>query len=173
MGLTSTFLAPVVSVEVNDLIDHAFRMIRDRLRERGEWSCGIELALAHQMRLEFGIPPNDHNCGQRHACEPEWDGRGRRWCNDYVCRGEYKPWLGHMWSERELERVVMRYEALYWLLRAARHTHPLVGSVEARTRGEGFPNVAPQDRRIFRRGENWDGFGTGVIEIEGINDHFR
>jgi hypothetical protein len=148
-------------------------MIRDNLREKGQWTTGISLALRHQMNLEFGVLPDEQSFGQRHACETEWDGRGRRWCTDDVCRGEYRPLLGRMWNERELERLVMKYEAMCWLLRAARHTHPQICSVEARTRGEGFPGVAPQDQRIFRRGENWDGLGTGDMEIEGINDHFH
>jgi hypothetical protein len=59
-------------------------------------------------------------------------------------------------------------ESSYWLLRAARITHPTISQVAARTRGEGF-DVPPRERKLFRRGEGWDGVGTGVMEVEGLN----
>lgn len=36
-------------------------------------------------------------------------------------------------------------------------------------RGEGFEGVVPEERRVFRRGEGWDGVGTGDMEVEGVN----
>lgn len=58
-------------------------------------------------------------------------------------------------------------ESNHWILRAHRFTHPTVRRVEDRIRGEGFEGVLEEDRRTnFRRGEGWDGWRSGCIEIE-------
>ncbi|KAJ9256590.1 hypothetical protein DTO207G8_2593 [Paecilomyces variotii] len=157
------------SIEVFDLVDYMFRLIRDNLRSRGLWSGELDKALRYQMQHELAVAVSPETSGQRHACETEWDGRNRRRCADPVCRAEYRPLLGDQRMGRGFVGLCDYMESNHWLLRAARRTHPEVTQVAARTRGEGFGDVAEEDRRLFRRGEGWDGAGTGEMEIEGVN----
>jgi hypothetical protein len=60
-------------------------------------------------------------------------------------------------------------EASYWILRAARTTHPDVEDAGERMRGVGFEDVAEEDRSGFCRGDGWDGAGAGEMEVEGFN----
>lgn len=86
-----------------------------------------------------------------------------------MCRAERVQLLGDRGVGRGFQHLCAYLEASHWLLRAARRTHPSVAAVEERMRGEGFEGVVPEDRRVFRRGEGWDGFGSGDMEIEGVN----
>jgi hypothetical protein len=148
-------------------------MIRDNLVVRGVWNDELDAALRYQMKHELAVSLLPVTTGTRHACQTDWDGRSRRACPDPVCQAEYVPLLGEgsgMGMGRCLggfRRLCDYWEANFWLLRAARITHPHVAQVAARTCGEGFDEVLPEDRRLFRRGEGWDGAGTGPMEIEG------
>ncbi|KAL1851546.1 hypothetical protein Plec18170_006365 [Paecilomyces lecythidis] len=159
---------PTASIEVFNLVDYMFRLIRDNLRSRGLWTGELDQSLRYQMQHELAVSLSPETTGQRHACETEWDGRNRRRCADPVCRSEYRPLLGDL-RVGGFVALCDYMESDHWLLRAARRTHPEVTQVAARTRGEGFGDVAEEDRRLFRRGEGWDGAGTGEMEIEGIN----
>jgi hypothetical protein len=142
-------------------------MVRDNLVVRGVWSEEVDQALRYQMKHELAVNLLPVTTGSRHACTTDWDGSSRRACTDPVCRAEYVPLLGDMGMGRGFRRLCDHLESNHWLLRAARLTHPHVSQVSERTRGEGFDEVLPEDRRLFRRGEGWDGAGTGPIEIEG------
>jgi hypothetical protein len=48
-------------------------------------------------------------------------------------------------------------------------THPEVKDAGERMKGVGFEDVAEEDRRVFCRGDGWDGAGAGEMEVEGIN----
>lgn len=144
-----------------------FRLIRDNLRSRGIWSGELDNALRYQMQQELSVTIDPGIVGQRHACETEWDGRNPRHCKDAICCAEYRPLLSDYGTKRGYRQFCDYLESSYWLLRAARITHPVVTQVAARTRGEGFENVVDDDRRLFRRGEGWDGAGSGEMEIEG------
>ncbi|KAL1983048.1 hypothetical protein VTN96DRAFT_531 [Rasamsonia emersonii] len=165
------------SIEVVPLVGYLFRMIRDNLRVRGVWNSELDAALRYQMKHELAVPLLPATTGTRHACQTDWDGRSRRACPDPVCQAEYVPLLGESamgmgagtaGGAGGFRRLCDYWEANFWLLRAARLTHPHVAQVAARTRGEGFDEVLPEDRRLFRRGEGWDGAGTGEMEIEGL-----
>ncbi|KAL2003619.1 hypothetical protein VTN02DRAFT_3003 [Thermoascus thermophilus] len=157
------------SIEVTNLVDYLFRLIRDNLRTRGKWSGELDVALRYQIQHELSVVLHPGLTGQRHACETEWDGRNARHCQDPVCSGECRTLLGDHGMGRGFRRLCDYLESSHWLLRAARITHPSVAQVAARTRGEGFDEVLEEDRRVFRRGEGWDGAGSGEMEIEGVN----
>ncbi|KAL1969503.1 hypothetical protein VTN77DRAFT_8941 [Rasamsonia byssochlamydoides] len=157
------------SIEVVQLVGFLFRMIRDNLHARGVWTGELDAALRYQMKHELAVSLLPGTTGTRHACATDWDGRSRRACPDPVCQAEYVPLLGDMGRGMGLgfRRLCDYWESNFWLLRAARLTHPHVPDVAARTCGEGYDEVLPEDRRLFRRGEGWDGAGTGPMEIEG------
>ncbi|GAB1216240.1 hypothetical protein ATERTT37_005449 [Aspergillus terreus] len=156
-----------MTIEVTELVDYLYRLIRDKLRSEGA-PPELETAVQYQFRQEFAVTIQTIITGQRHACDTDWDGRNRRSCLDPVCRGEYRRLLGSLGGKGH-RQLIDHLEGCYWILRAARATHPDVKDATARMRGDGFDEVAEEDRRVFRRGEGWDGAGTGKIEIEGIN----
>ncbi|GKZ29462.1 hypothetical protein AbraIFM66950_005022 [Aspergillus brasiliensis] len=157
-----------MTIEMPDLTDYLYRLIRDKLR-RANAPNHIEPSLRYQFLQEFNVTIQERITGSRHACETDWDGRNRRNCQDAVCRGEYRRLLGSV-GGRGYSRVVETLESTYWILRAARTTHPTVKDAMKRMMGEGYEEVAEEDRRVFRRGDGWDGAGTGDLEIEGFNE---
>ncbi|KAF4251198.1 hypothetical protein CNMCM8980_008350 [Aspergillus fumigatiaffinis] len=157
-----------MTIEVHELVDYMYRLIRDDLRSQELWSPEVENMLKYQIHSEFAINILPDITGERHACETDWTGRNRRHCPDAVCRGEYRRLLGSVGGNGH-RQTVDHLEESFWILRAARTTHPSVTDVHARMREEGFDGVAEEDRRVFQRGEGWDGAGTGPVEIEGIN----
>ncbi|KAF7164215.1 hypothetical protein CNMCM5623_008880 [Aspergillus felis] len=157
-----------MTIEVHELVDYMYRLIRDDLRSQEIWSPEVENMLKYQIHSEFAINILPDITGERHACETDWTGRNRRHCPDAICRGEYRRLLGSVGGNGH-RQTVDHLEESFWILRAARTTHPGVSDVHARMRGEGFEGVAEEDRRAFQRGEGWDGAGTGPMEIEGIN----
>ncbi|OJJ71000.1 hypothetical protein ASPBRDRAFT_207648 [Aspergillus brasiliensis CBS 101740] len=157
-----------MTIEMPDLTDYLYRLIRDKLRQANAPNH-IEPSLRYQFLQEFNVTIQERITGSRHACETDWDGRNRRNCQDAVCRGEYRRLLGSV-GGRGYSRVVETLESTYWILRAARTTHPTVKDAMKRMMGEGYEEVAEEDRRVFRRGDGWDGAGTGDLEIEGFNE---
>ncbi|KAF9887974.1 hypothetical protein FE257_009363 [Aspergillus nanangensis] len=157
-----------MTISVTELVDYLFRLIRDKLRSPGI-PRDLEVALKYQIHEETAVTIQPHITGERHACETDWSGKNRRHCQDALCRSEYRPLLGKNGGNGH-SHLIDHFEGRYWILRAARTTHPDVKNVHARTKGEGFEDVAEEDKREFWRGEGWDGFDTGDMEIEGIND---
>ncbi|GFF27064.1 hypothetical protein IFM51744_00167 [Aspergillus udagawae] len=157
-----------MTIEVHELVDYMYRLIRDDLRSQEIWSPEVENMLKYQIHSEFAVNILPDITGERHACETDWTGRNRRHCPDAVCRGEYRRLLGSVGGNGH-RQTIEHLEESFWILRAARTTHPGVTDVHARMRGEGFEGVAEEDKRVFQRGEGWDGAGTGPMEIEGIN----
>ncbi|OGM42695.1 hypothetical protein ABOM_008956 [Aspergillus bombycis] len=158
----------VVTIEVTELVDYLFRLIRDKLRSQTA-PIELEATLKYQFQQEFCVTIQPHITGERHACETDWDGRNRRNCQDAICGAEYHRLLGSLGGKGHCQ-LIDHLEGSYWILRAARTTHPGVRDAKARMCGEGFSDVADEDRREFRRGAGWDGAGTRDLEIEGIND---
>ncbi|KAB8273606.1 hypothetical protein BDV30DRAFT_248890 [Aspergillus minisclerotigenes] len=157
-----------MTIEVTELVDYLFRLIRDKLRSQTA-PIELEAALKYQFQQEYCVTIQQHITGERHACVTDWDGRNRRNCQDAICRAEYRRLLGSLGGKGHCQ-LIDHLEGSYWILRAARTTHPDVTDAKARMRGEGFSDVADEDRREFRRGAGWEGAGTGDLEIEGIND---
>lgn len=156
----------MMSLEVEPLVWYLFQLIRDWFRARGEWSGWMDGMLRYQFRYEMGMLLQSDDIGERHACPCEWNGRNFRHCRDPTCVRERANHLGDLEVGRGFRGLCDALEANHWLLRAHRATHPVVKSVEARTRGDGFVDVLPEDQRLFRRGEGWDGFETGPMELE-------
>ncbi|KAA8648724.1 uncharacterized protein ATNIH1004_004609 [Aspergillus tanneri] len=156
-----------MTIDVHELVDYLFRLIRDKLRSQAA-PADMETALKHQFQAEYCVTIQPAITGERHACDTDWNGKNRRNCPDAACRAEYRRLLGSP-GGRGHGHLVDHLEGTYWTLRAARTTHPSITSVTARMQGEGFDQVADEDQRVFRRGEGWDGAGTGDMEIEGIN----
>lgn len=146
-----------------------FRLIRDALRAGGAWTDELDTALKYQFDRELSMQIYPQVLGSRHACEVDWDGRNKRHCRDPICSSERYYLLGDMTRGRGYRRLVEDFETGYWILRAARTTHPHVTSVVARTCGEGFLDIVEEDRRVFGRGPGWDGAGSGDLEIEEVN----
>ncbi|KNG81048.1 hypothetical protein ANOM_010813 [Aspergillus nomiae NRRL 13137] len=157
-----------MTIEVTELVDYLFRLIRDKLRSLAA-PIELEATLKYQFQQEFCVTLQPHITGERHACVTDWDGRNRRNCQDAICRAEYRRLLGSLGGKGHCQ-LIDHLEGSYWILRAVRTTHPGVSDAKARMCGEGFSDVADEDRREFRRGAGWDGAGTGDMEIEGIND---
>lgn len=153
----------LASLEVQPMIYYLFRLIRDWFRSQGQWSEWMDEVLRYQFQFELGIPLFPHIIGQRHACELEWTGQSRRHCRDPICVSECPSMLAEFRGFQSLCDIM---EANHWILRASRFTHPTVRDVRARTRGEGFVDVLEEDQRPFCRGEGWDGFNSGPMEIE-------
>lgn len=153
------------------LADYLFRMIRDKLRSQNQWGAEMDVALRHQIQFEMGITLRPSVTGQRHACSTEWTGQSQRHCQSQTCAHEVairRRQQPNVPLGGSFEALCHEMECTYWLLRAHRTTHPTTSDVAARTRGEGYgDDVAPRDRREFRRGEGWDGAGSGPLEIDG------
>lgn len=156
------------ATELRELVIYLYRMIRDKLRELDHWNAHVEVMLRLQFSHEMGFKPTSEMTGDRHACPTSWSGLSPRHCRDSVCVQEREaPLVGQLAHlGHGFEHLCNAMEADYWVLRVNRITHPTCKKPEARMRGEGYPQVAPQDRREFRRGWGWDGAGSGPIEIE-------
>ncbi|KAL2840751.1 hypothetical protein BJX68DRAFT_258402 [Aspergillus pseudodeflectus] len=161
-----------VTLESHALTDYLFRLIRDNLRTTPLPPTTslptLEASLKYQLHQETGVTILPGITGERHACETDWTGTNRRNCPDPVCRAEYRRLLGSLGGHGH-EALVEHLEASYWILRAARTTHPDVEDAGERMRGVGFEDVAEEDRRVFCRGDGWDGAGAGEMEVEGFN----
>ncbi|KAL4735714.1 hypothetical protein BDV11DRAFT_208264 [Aspergillus similis] len=167
-----------VTIENPAITDYLYRLIRDHIRSTTNESpanplLSLESSLKYQMNKEFAITIQPCITGKRHACPTDWTGRSRRSCTDEVCRSEYKPLLGQRSGGGHKMRIE-ELESSYWILRAARITHPTVTNTLERMVGKGFMEedghfgVEEDDRRIYCRGDGWDGAGAGDMEIEGV-----
>ncbi|KAL6234838.1 hypothetical protein BDW75DRAFT_240763 [Aspergillus navahoensis] len=167
-----------VTIENPAITDYLYRLIRDHIRStttetQANPLLSLESSLKYQMNKEFAITIQPYITGKRHACPTDWTGRSRRSCTDEVCRSEHKPLLGQRTGGGHKMRIE-ELESSYWILRAARITHPTVENAMERMTGKGFMEedghfgVEEDDRRVFCRGDGWDGLGAGDMEIEGV-----
>ncbi|KAL4752918.1 hypothetical protein BDW72DRAFT_211021 [Aspergillus terricola var. indicus] len=167
-----------VTIENPAITEYLYRLIRDHIRSTTNESpanplLSFESSLKYQMNKEFAITIQPCITGKRHACPTDWTGRSRRSCADEVCRSEYKPLLGQRSGGGHKMRIE-ELESSYWILRAARITHPIVTNSLERMLGKGFMEedghfgVEEDDRRIYCRGDGWDGAGAGDMDIEGV-----
>ncbi|KAJ5778089.1 hypothetical protein N7520_001335 [Penicillium odoratum] len=155
----------LASVQVQSLVNFLYKMIRDYLRIRHLWTGNMDEIVQDQLFRETGVKVL---ISYSHACPTEWNGLPPKHCLDRQCIADRKQWLGDWGWGRGFERLCQFMEAQYWILRANRTTHPDCQSLQGRICGVGYGEWVPrQDRRFFRRGEGWDGEGTGPMEIEG------
>lgn len=151
------------------ILGYLYRLLRELLRSRGEWSYSTESLLKLQLESEFSdykVNPNWKNGDP--PCECEWSGK-------LVSRLDH---LSTCWaytpveddgsparSHRCIERIVEDYEERFWILRAWRHQHPMENNWRRRAAGYGFPNMVP-DEGCYKLGPGWTGWG-------GENDNIR
>ncbi|KAJ5659429.1 hypothetical protein N7507_005880 [Penicillium longicatenatum] len=155
------------SEESDHIVSYLYKMIRDNLLSQGSWTREVEANLWEQLWLETEV---DFQRGLTHACITEWTGAPPRNCPDSSCVAEREKMIIDYGIQSGFEQLCQFMESQYWILRANRVTHPTCKSIEGRILGEGYGDwVAAQDRRLFRRGEGWDGVGTGPMEHEGRN----
>ncbi|KAJ5632514.1 hypothetical protein N7490_008853 [Penicillium lividum] len=153
------------SVQVQSLVNFLYKMIRDYFQSRKLWTGNLDDIVRDQLFRETNV-----KCliSYSHACPTEWNGLPPKHCLDCQCIADRKKTLGEWGWGRGFERLCQFMEAQYWILRANRTTHPGCDSLQGRICGVGYGEWVPrQDRRFFRRGEAWDGAGTGPMEIEG------
>ncbi|KAL4882047.1 hypothetical protein BJY04DRAFT_217740 [Aspergillus karnatakaensis] len=127
----------------------------------------------------------------RHACPTTWTGHHRLTCTDATCRAEYARTprlLGaiNFGNPGGGVRALVEYlEGSYWVLRAARVSHPDGGDLEGRINGVGFVGVpvvkGEEERRRVWKGLGWEGIEENgkesekgrrlgeEMEIEGVN----
>ncbi|KAJ6084110.1 hypothetical protein N7486_010910 [Penicillium sp. IBT 16267x] len=159
----------LASRHVESMVDYVYRMIRDNLRSHALWSRELGEIVWEQLWLETEV---EVETSDRHACPTEWTGFPPRHCQDPICIAERESLLGDFGLVQGFEHLCQFMEAQHWLLRANRTTHPSCQSIEGRILGEGYGDWVPvQDRHFFRRGEGWDGAGTGPMQYEG--PHWR
>ncbi|KAJ5225632.1 hypothetical protein N7468_006857 [Penicillium chermesinum] len=138
------------ALDLPELVGYLFRMIREILVEQNQWTPQVNMMLLRQFNLEMGrgsrLLPSIS--GGRHAAYPCHRGEvDDDFNNEWVAR------YGFMHQCDELEDS-------FWILRANRFTHPFVSDVGARSAGQGYYNVMPDDRRRFRSGQwvGWSGY---------------
>lgn len=149
-------------------------MIRDAIKKTGLWTSLTEQCLIYQIHCEYGFEPHGL-LSNRHACPTEWTGEPAANCEDPICFAElpqdqFDNIMAHGYG---LKHTCEYMEAKYWLLRAYRRNHPSVQDVNKRILGHGFEGVNKKDKRVFRRGEGWDGYQTGMMEVEAANWHIQ
>ena len=122
-----------------------------------------ENILVGQLEREMGIfIPTSHIC-QHNVREKEWTGADLS-ASDKSTHKRCVPPPQRLQEDieegRGFEGLCNDLESASWILRAHRTTHPTVRSVVARVRGDGFEGVLPRDRRVWSRGDGWDGDGN-------------
>lgn len=165
--LAISLFAPVTNYR---LVEYFFRMVRDKMKNLSLWSSYNAALVQDQIFREtgFDFPPNI--VGSKHACQIEWEGKNPNHCQNATCSNERPQYLLGDQRARGFHRLeCQRLECLHWNLRVNRTTHPTVSKAQDRMRGVGFDDVLPEHQRLFRRGEQFEGAGSGPIEIEGVN----
>ncbi|OGE52024.1 hypothetical protein PENARI_c011G11976 [Penicillium arizonense] len=150
-------------VEYRGLVGVLFRFIRGWMKFHRVWDRMEGNILVDQLEREMGVfIPTSHIC-QHNVRENEWTGADQCPFDESTHRHCVPPQQRlqeDLEGGRGLEGLCNDLESTCWILRAHRTTHPTIRSVVARVRGDGFEGVLPWDRRGWRRGEGWDGFGN-------------
>ncbi|KAJ5983455.1 hypothetical protein N7481_005554 [Penicillium waksmanii] len=165
--LAISLFAPVTN---SRLVEYFFRLVRDKMKSLNQWDYYNAALVQDQIFRETGLdfPPN--TVGPKHACQTEWNGKNPNHCQNAICSSERLQYLLGDQSTRVFHRLECeRLESLHWILRVNRTTHPKVSKAQDRMRGVGFDEVLPKHQRLFRRGEQFEGAGSGPIELEGVN----
>ncbi|KAJ5388303.1 hypothetical protein N7509_010844 [Penicillium cosmopolitanum] len=165
--LAISLFAPVTN---SRLVEYFFRLVRDKMKRLNLWNCYNAALVQDQIFRETGLdfPPNI--VGPKHACQTEWNGRNPNHCHNAVCYSERLQYMMGDQRTRVFHRLECeRLESLHWILRVNRTTHPTVKKAQDRMRGVGFGDVLLEHQRVFRRGEQFEGAGSGPIELEGVN----
>lgn len=157
------------------VLGYLYRLLRELLRSRGEWSRCTEQSLKLQFEAEFSnykVNTNWHNGDA--PCECEWSGKRLPLYDHLSTCWEYAPVAddcGSAWRQRCLEATVEDYERRFWILRAWRQQHPTQNNWRLRAAGYGFPDVIP-DEECYELGPGWTGWeGEQDNVCEDQRDH--
>ena len=157
------------------VLGYLYRLLRELLRSRGEWSESTERSLKLQLETEFSnykVNTNWHNGDA--PCQCEWSGKRLPRYDHLSTCWEYAPGAdddGPVRRQRCLEATVEDYEERFWILRAWRQQHPTQNSWRLRAAGYGFPNMIP-DEELYESGPGWTGWGGQKDNIcEDQGDH--
>jgi hypothetical protein len=152
------------------LLEYLFLMIRENLLSRGKWDDTILDSVLYQFQWEFAYQVPEWIINSlRHACPHQWYSTPIDQCRNGICNREMlQPVTRHPLSPRfSIKEKAEELERRYWILRVARVYHPNIQDPAQRMMGVGFSFMAPENRRAFRMGREWDGFPSGTMEIEG------
>ncbi|KAJ5756264.1 hypothetical protein N7533_005807 [Penicillium manginii] len=165
--LAISLFAPVTNPK---LVEYFFRLVRDKMKRLRLWNRYNAALVQNQVFRETGLDFPSHIVGPKHACYAEWNGNNPNHCSHAPCSNERLQSLLGDQRTRVFHRLECeRLENLHWILRVNRTTHPTVSKAQDRMRGEGWHDVLPEHRRLFRRGEGFEGAGSGPMEVEGMN----
>lgn len=144
------------------VLGYLYRLLRELLRSRGEWSASMERLLKLQYEAEFSsYKVNTNWQNGEPPCHCEWSGNILpRYDHLSTC------WLyasdtdsfGPCRRRKCIEATVEDYEKSFWILRAWRQQHPTQNNWRLRAAGYGFPDMIP-DEGCYELGPGWTGWG--------------
>lgn len=144
------------------VLGYLYRLLRELLRSRGEWSESTERSLKLQLEKEFSNYKVNTNWRNGDApCQCEWSGKRLPQYDHLSTCWEYAPVAddhGPVRRQRCLEATVEDYEERFWILRAWRQQHPTQNNWRLRAAGYGFPDMIP-DEECYESGPGWTGWG--------------
>ena len=144
------------------VLDYLYRLLRESLRSRGEWSE----SMAWSFKLQFESEFSDYRAGAKWRngdapCQCEWSGKTwPRWDHLSSCWA-YSPRADGEEPVRRgegMEATVRKYEASFWILRAWRQQHPTQHNWRLRAAGYDFPDTRV-DEGCYKLGPGWTGWG--------------
>lgn len=150
------------------ILGYLYRLLRELLRSRGEWSRSTERLLKLQFEAEFrNYKVNTHWRNGEPPCQCEWSGKVLPRYDHLSTCSEYNTVAysyGPVWRQNFIEATVEDYEQRFWILRAWRQQHPTQNNWRLRAAGYGFPITTP-DEGCYELGPGWTGWG-------GVTDNF-
>ena len=144
------------------ILGYLYRLLRELLRSRGEWTRSTELLLKLQFEAEFSnYKVNLFWNNSEAPCECEWTGKILPRYDHLSTCSYYNPVAynyGPVWRQSSIEATVTGYEERFWILRAWRQQHPTQNNWRRRAAGYGFANMVP-DEGCYELGPGWTGWG--------------
>ncbi|KAF6230414.1 hypothetical protein HO133_004756 [Letharia lupina] len=149
------------------VLGYLYRLLRELLRSRGEWSKRTERSLKLQFEAEFSdykVNTRWHN-GEA-PCQCEWSGKilprydHLSTCGYALVADDYGP----VRRQKCIETTVEDYEERFWILRAWRQQHPTQNNWRFRAAGHGFRAMVP-DEECYDLGPGWTGWGGEMDNI--------
>ena len=144
------------------ILGYLYRLLRELLRSRGEWTRSTELLLKLQFEAEFSnYKVNLFWNNSEAPCECEWTGKILPRHDHLSTCSYYNPVAynyGPVWRQNFIEATVTGYEERFWILRAWRQQHPTQNNWRRRAAGYGFANMIP-DEGCYELGPGWTGWG--------------
>ena len=113
----------------NYILGYLYRLLRELLRSRGQWSKITQRHLKVQFEAEFcDYRVNTNWLNGDAPCQCEWSGKILPRYDHLSTCCEYDPVAenyGPVPNQKCIEAVVVDYEERFWILRAWRQQHPI------------------------------------------------